>query len=112
MALPPCYTSGTFVRINGKLNFSLKFRSSDLFLGLPYDIIFGALLLHDVAKFCELEVGLLGLQLDDAHIYENHIEAVKKYLKRTIHSLPELNEKHNDISTYLCGPLIKAKLNN
>lgn len=112
MALPPCYTSGTFVRINNKLNFSLKFRSSDLFLGLPYDIIFGALLLHDVAKFCELEVGLLGLQLDDAHIYENHIDAVKKYLKRTIHSLPELNDKHNDISTYLCGPLIKAELNN
>lgn len=112
MALPPCYVAGTFVRVNDKLNLSIKFRSSDLFLGLPYDIIFGAMLLHDVAKFCDLKPNLLGLQLDDAHIYENHIEAVNKYLKRTMHALPELNDKHNDISTYLCGPLIKAELNN
>ena len=112
MALPPCYVSGTFVRENNKLHLSIKFRSSDLFLGLPYDIIFGALLLHDVAKFVELEVGLLGLQLDDAHIYENHIEGVEKYLNRPINTLPKLNDKHNDISTYLCGPLIKVPLNN
>lgn len=111
-ALPPCYVSMTFVRINNKLNLSIKFRSSDLFLGLPYDIIFGALLLHDVAKFTELEPCLLGIQLDNAHIYENHVEQTDKYLNRVIHTLPMLNDKHNDISSYLSGPLIKAELNN
>jgi thymidylate synthase len=112
MALPPCYTGFTFVRINNKLNMSIKFRSSDLFLGLPYDIIVAALMLHDVAKFCDLEPCLLGLQIDDAHIYENHIDQVNKYLNRPTHALPKLNDKNNEISDYLFGPLIKAELNN
>jgi thymidylate synthase len=112
MALPPCYTGFTFVRINNKLNMTMQFRSSDLFLGLPYDIIVGALFLHDVAKFCDLEVGWLGLQIDEPHIYTNHVEAVKKYLDRPTHVLPTLNDNNNNLSTFLSGPLIKAELNN
>ena len=112
MALPPCYTGFTFVRINNKLNMTMQFRSSDLFLGLPYDIIVGALLLHDVSKFCDIEVGLLGLQLDEPHIYENHIEPIRKYLDQPIYTLPKLNDKNTNLSQYVSGPLIKTKLNN
>ena len=44
--LPPCYTGFTFSHYNGFLNMNMHFRSSDMFLGLPYDICVGALLLH------------------------------------------------------------------
>ncbi len=37
-ALPCCYTQITFVRENDHLNMAIDFRSSDLFLGLPYDL--------------------------------------------------------------------------
>ena len=69
-ALPCCYTQLNFVRINNKLNMSINFRSSDLFLGLPYDIIFAALFLHTIANECNLEANILGLNIADAHIYK------------------------------------------
>ena len=112
MALPPCYTGFDFVRVNGTLNMSMDFRSSDAFLGLPYDIIVGALLLHEVASFCELKVGKLGLSLKNVHIYENHVDQVNQYLKLPhVNSLPTLMQ--NRILTYYeQGPLILAEMNN
>lgn len=112
MALPPCYTGFDFVRINDTLNMSMDFRSSDAFLGLPYDIIVGALFLHEVAKFCELKVGTLGLSLKNVHIYENHIDQVLYYIGlKHNDDLPTLM-KGRVLTYYESGPIIKVKLNN
>jgi thymidylate synthase len=115
-ALPNCYTNINFVRINDILNMNITFRSSDMFLGLPYDIIFGALLLIDVAEFTELKVGELGVNISDAHIYVNHKEQVIEYLQSKIFELPKFNNKFkeptNKIKDYKHGKYIKAKLNN
>lgn len=110
-ALPCCYTGITFVRIGNELNVSIDFRSSDLFLGLPYDIIFGALLLHDVADFCELNVGKLKMNLNNAHIYVNNVIPMNKYLNSPIYKLPTYNSKVKKLSDYKSGPFIKAILN-
>jgi thymidylate synthase len=110
-ALPCCYTSFNFVRINDKLNMTMDFRSSDLFLGLPYDIIVGALLLIEVARECNLKPSKLGLNLKDAHIYEEHKEAVTEYHKAPIYVLPTINE-NKELNNYKSGKLIKAKLIN
>lgn len=112
--LPCCYTGITFVRIGDELNMAMDFRSSDLFLGLPYDIIFGALLLIEVAEFCELKPKMLGLNLVNAHIYVNHLEQVDKYLEREIFELPSIFRKHMNIPklvNYKCGEYIEAPLN-
>ena len=90
----------------------MDFRSSDVFLGLPYDIIVGALLLTHVAEFCEIEVGCLGLSLKNCHIYNNHLEGIRKYIESEIYDLPKLMSDSKSLSEYKSGPFIKAELNN
>jgi thymidylate synthase len=109
-ALPCCYTGMTFVRIGNTLNLNMDFRSSDLFLGLPYDIIFGGLFLKDIAEICQLNVGKLKLNLNNAHIYENHIEQVQTYLRSKTYTLPFYGFGDTLID-YKCGPYLDAKLN-
>lgn len=110
-SLPCCYTSFIFVRDNNELNMLMNFRSSDTFLGLPYDIIMGSLMLLNVAKRTGLRARFLGLSLADAHIYANHIEPVKKYLQTKNYALPVYNDVAERILNYKSGPYIQAKLN-
>lgn len=111
-ALPCCYTQLNFVRINDNLNMSINFRSSDLFLGLPYDIIFSALFLYTIANKCNLKPNKIGLNMANAHIYLNHEEAVKEYYRSPIYNLPILDGSYNNykLKNYQSGKLIKAKL--
>tara|TARA_B110000259_G_scaffold157590_1_gene179553 strand:- start:3509 stop:4270 length:762 start_codon:yes stop_codon:yes gene_type:complete len=111
-ALPCCYTHFNFVKINNKLNMVMNFRSSDMFLGLPYDIIVGALFLIEIAKQCKLEPSILGLNLADAHVYENHINQIKEYNKKPIYILPELQGDYENYNLfeYLSNNYIKADL--
>lgn len=111
-ALPCCYTQLNFVRSNNKLNLVMHFRSSDLFLGLPYDIIFGALFLIEISKQCNLIPSQLGLNLADAHIYKNHIDQVNLYLESDTYKLPQLKGNYNNyyLDNYKSNKLIKAPL--
>lgn len=111
-ALPCCYTQLNFVRSNNKLNLVMHFRSSDLFLGLPYDIIFGALFLIEISKQCNLIPSQLGLNLADAHIYKNHIDQVNLYLESDTYKLPQLKGDYNNyyLDNYKSNKLIKAPL--
>ena len=111
-ALPCCYTQLNFVRSNNKLNLVMHFRSSDLFLGLPYDIIFGTLFLIEISKQCNLIPSQLGLNLADAHIYKNHIEQVNLYLESDTYKLPQLKGNYNNyyLDDYKSNKLIKAPL--
>ena len=111
-ALPCCYTQLNFVRSNNKLNLVMHFRSSDLFLGLPYDMIFGALFLIEISKQCNLIPSQLGLNLADAHIYKNHINQVNLYLESDTYKLPQLKGDYNNyyLDNYKSNKLIKAPL--
>lgn len=110
-ALPCCYTGMTFVRIGDELNLSIDFRSSDIFVGLPYDIIFGALLLTEVAEHCELKPCMLKMNLNNAHLYVNNIIPMKTYLEESMYKLPEYNSKLNELIGYVYGSYIEAILN-
>jgi thymidylate synthase len=111
-ALPCCYTQMNFVKIKNKLNMSINFRSSDLFLGLPYDIIFAALMLITISKECKLLPSELGINIADAHIYEVHKKNVIQYNKNKIFMLPELLGNYNNyhLKEYKHNEYIKAKL--
>jgi thymidylate synthase len=80
----------------------MHFRSSDLFLGLPYDIIVGALFLIKISKKTNLIPNQLSINLADAHIYKTHLKQVNTYLNNKIYDLPILennkliNYKHNE----------------
>jgi len=49
-------------------------RSSDVGLGLPFNIASSSLFLIIIAKLTNLEPRYFNLTLGDAHIYSNHLE--------------------------------------
>lgn len=121
MALPPCHIMWGVQVLNGKLNLWWTQRSVDVFLGLGYNITSYALLLKLLAKESGLGEGILTGFLVDVHIYENHIDQVKKQLNREMVDLPTLDITNfngifnweytdTDLKNYNPHPSIKGKV--
>lgn len=91
IALPSCHgTTIQFYVSEGSLSCQVYIRSSDTFLGLPFNIASYALLTHLIAKMTDLEVGKLIIVTGDSHIYLNHVEQLKEQMKRKPKELPRL----------------------
>lgn len=76
----PCPVGFTLNIIDGKLNMSVMIRSSDVFVGLPYDILNYALVLDLIANEIGVNNGIISFTLSHAHIYESHFEFVEQCL--------------------------------
>lgn len=102
MALPPCHVMSQFNVIDNKLNCLFYMRSCDIGLGLPFNIASYALLTHMIAQITNLVVGELICTIGDAHIYHNHINAIKEQIKREPFQLPKLwiNPEVKDIDSF------------
>jgi thymidylate synthase len=96
MALPPCHYGFQVTVINGRLNLLWNQRSVDTMLGLPFNIASYALLLHLLAKECDLKEGKLVGFLADVHIYSNHIDGAKEQLGRdpNMYPLPQIQTEN------------------
>jgi len=90
MALPPCHLLYQFYVADGKLSAQLMIRSSDSFLGLPYNTASLAVLTMMLAQQCDLELGEIVICTGDSHIYSNHLEQVQEQLSREPRALPTL----------------------
>lgn len=90
MRLPPCHTMFQFDVTQGKLRMQLYQRSSDVFLGLPFNIAQYALLLQMVANVTGLEARELVVSIGNAHLYTNQIEPAKEQLQRKPYRFPKL----------------------
>lgn len=90
VALPPCHAFYQFYVADGALSLQMYQRSCDMFLGVPLNIASYSLLLHMVARITNLEPCEFVHTLGDAHIYLDHIDAVKQQLPRDPHPLPRL----------------------
>jgi thymidylate synthase len=90
MALPPCHLLTQFRVVNGLLSCQMYQRSADVGLGVPFNIASYALLTHMIARECGLGVGDYVHTIGDAHIYNNHIDAMKQLIEREPHPLPTL----------------------
>ncbi|MFY8160768.1 MAG: thymidylate synthase [Candidatus Kapaibacteriota bacterium] len=88
MALPPCHILYIFNKTKDGLCCHLTMRSSDLFLGLPFNIASCALLTQIIAHLLHMKSSEICLSLCDAHIYEEHIEQVKKQIDLEIYESP------------------------
>ena len=93
VALPPCHNFFQFYVAEGKLSLQMYQRSCDMFLGVPLNIASYSVLLHMVAKITNLIPHEFIHILGDAHIYLNHLDAVKEQLSRKPYPLPKLRIK-------------------
>ena len=77
-------------------------RSADMGLGVPFNIASYALLTRLVAQVCGLKAGDFVHTIGDAHVYLNHIEALKVQIERTPKAFPKLyiNENIKDIDSF------------
>lgn len=102
MALPPCHMLFQFFVAGDKLSLHMIQRSCDMFLGVPFNIASYGLLLSMVAQVTGKVPGELVLTLNDAHIYENHFDAVDEQLAREPLPFPKLwlNPEVTDIDSF------------
>lgn len=83
MALYPCaFLTMWDVTADGKLNCMLVQRSGDMGLGVPFNMAQYAALTHMIAQVSGLKVGQFTHVINNAHIYENHVEALKTQLTK------------------------------
>ncbi|KAK3317331.1 thymidylate synthase/dCMP hydroxymethylase domain-containing protein [Cercophora scortea] len=104
MVLPPCHMFAQFhvsyprsreedaegEKPKGHLHCQLYQRSCDTGLGVPFNIASYALLTHMLAHVCDLVPGSLTHVMGDAHVYLNHVDALKTQLEREPRAFPEL----------------------
>lgn len=99
MALPPCHVLCQFYVTNAKkLNCQLYQRSGDVGLGIPFNIASYSLLTMLIAHCCDLTPGEFIHVLGDAHIYANHVTALRAQLTKEPRPFPTLSlprEKKN-----------------
>ncbi|KAF2433510.1 thymidylate synthase [Tothia fuscella] len=107
MALPPCHMFAQFYvsfprtpassaeeerpgNQRGTLHCLLYQRSCDMGLGVPFNIASYALFTHMLAHVCDLVPGSLTHTMGDAHVYLDHVDALKVQLEREPREFPEL----------------------
>ncbi|KAJ3043904.1 Thymidylate synthase [Rhizophlyctis rosea] len=102
MALPPCHMFCQFYVSTppaptpenpiprAKLSCQLYQRSADMGLGVPFNIASYALLTILIAHVTGLEPGEFVHVLGDAHVYKDHIEALKVQIERVPRAFPKL----------------------
>ncbi len=81
-ALHPCCFLTMWDVTDGHLNCMLVQRSGDMGLGVPFNTTQYAVLVHLLAQVTGLKVGLFTHIINNAHIYENHVDGLKEQLSR------------------------------
>ena len=90
MQLAPCAYSMTFNVTGNKLNGLLNQRSQDMLTANNWNVCQYAALLTMFAKSTGFEAGELVHVIADAHIYDRHIDAVKRLIEKKPFPAPKM----------------------
>ena len=90
MQLAPCAYSMTFNVSGNRLNAILNQRSQDMLTANNWNVCQYAALLIMFAKATGFEPGELVHVIADAHIYDRHVEAVKRLIEKKPYPAPEM----------------------
>lgn len=107
MALYPCAYSMTYnvtedssgsLTLNGILNQ----RSQDTLVANGWNVAQYAVLMHMIARHCDMKVGELVHVIADAHIYDRHIPIIESLLEREQYDSPKfvLNPNKKDFYSF------------
>ena len=131
--LPPCLTNlqfvttqesnqkAAYIRRNGYNEFldvkfydvtlHAEFRSSDIFIGLPYDLMLVTFIGHLITQYMNMRtyhdfhkgkedveykffnIKNLSIKCNDAHIYENHIDGVESYVQNLFDFIDSVTDR-------------------
>ncbi|MGE4213418.1 MAG: thymidylate synthase [Anaerotignaceae bacterium] len=100
MNLYPCAYSMTFNVVDGRLNAILNQRSQDTLMANNWNVVQYSVLVHMLAQVSNLQVGELVHVISDMHIYDRHIEMVKKLIAREPLSAPVFKMNKNITNFY------------
>ncbi len=90
MRLAPCAYSMTFNVSGNRLNAILNQRSQDMLTANNWNVCQYAALLTMFAKASGFEPGELVHVIADAHIYDRHVDAVKRLIEKKPYPAPEV----------------------
>ena len=90
MALPPCHVLYQFYVEEDNLSVKMYQRSSDVFLGLPFNIASTSALLYLFAHLTNKKPDRVIITIGDTHIYTDHIDLIKEQIEKTPFELPKL----------------------
>jgi len=122
MALQPCHYAFQLQVQDGDLNMMVNMRSTDIFLGMPFNISSYALLLRMFAHVTGFRARRLCFSLGDLHIYENHMEQGRIQLTRnqldaprvglqdSIGSIFDFRPEHVELRSYNPHSGLKGKV--
>ena len=88
MGLAPCAYSMTFNVTGNTLNAILNQRSQDMLTANNWNVCQYAALTHMIAQVSGLQVGELVHVIADCHIYDRHVDLVKKMLDNSAFEAP------------------------
>ena len=88
MALAPCAYSMTFNVSGNTLNAILNQRSQDMLTANNWNVCQYAALVHMIAQVSGLQAGELVHVIADCHIYDRHVDLVKKMLDNPAYDAP------------------------
>jgi thymidylate synthase len=100
MSLEPCVYETHWQLWNGKLHLTVNVRSNDLGLGNPYNIYQYAVLHRLIAQVTGHQVGTICFNIDNAHIYDRHIDILLEQIKAPMHKAPTIWINPNITSFY------------
>ena len=102
MALAPCAYSMTFNVTGNTLNAILNQRSQDMLTANNWNVCQYAALVHMIAQVSGLEAGELVHVIADCHIYDRHVDLVKKMLDNPTFEAPkfEIDKSVTDFYTF------------
>ena len=115
MALEPCvYGSHWEVCDDNKLHLYVKQRSADSILGLPFNTSQYSLLHRRIAQVTGKELGTMYWTIDNAHIYDRHLELAEKQVTADISELETTQPKLilPESRDFFGTPLYEAKIEN
>lgn len=100
MNLQPCAFLTMWDVTDDELNCMLVQRSGDMGLGVPFNTVQYAVLVHLIAQVTGFKPGLFTHVINNAHVYENQLEGLKLQLSRSeqAYEAPklELNDQITD----------------
>lgn len=117
----PCIRYFQYHHAQGRLGLSIVQGSADIGVGVPFDNAEYALLLLMTARVHNMQPGLLNHFLIDAHIYKNHLDAMRELIKRketpepsvVINSHPpsifEFNQEDFELVNYQPHPMMRLR---